>query len=278
MKRFILFIFSIIVFTAHGQTIQYLENNPEWQYSYTGSAGMDMIGGAKNYFLKGDTIIGSKTYKKIFTKGYDYSSGPSTPSQWSSYINTTPSYFFRQENNKLYCIYAGCQFEELLYNFDMNVNDTAKLFSPCDTNSFTMSVVDSVYTILTDTVYRKVLHMSNSINNNCGLGVTPNFKIIEGIGSDIDLFKFCNEEMAGWHLNCYSLNGKSVYPSVGDSCDINMGIKNYSLSENNIIISPNPANDKLTIINNNNHKSIIKLEIDNLYGQKITEQNYSKNI
>ncbi len=264
MKHTLTLLFSILVFTSHGQTIQYLDNNPVWRIYR--SVGPCIERGEYNYYLSGDTTINSTQYKKLFSKGY--MEGLGGPDPWctqyfNTFVDTAPRAFLRQENRKLYCLYAGCNNEVLLYNFDLNPNDTVKFYNSCDTTFPIIAIVQSVDSILTGTVYRKVLNLDYS---NCGMG-GPTTKIIEGIGCDKDFLLFCNSEFVGNALECYGLNGHSIYSPNNDSCvtDIALNIKEEINYYNDVSIYPNPTSDEIEI--SIPEKS--EIEISNIQGQII---------
>jgi hypothetical protein len=266
MRKIFTIIFSLVVFISQGQTIQYLDNNPVWRIER--SSGPCIAGGEYNYFLSGDTIIGSKQYSKVFSKGYMYGiNGPMEvcPSYYYTFIDTVPRYFLRQENKKLYCIQAGCSQEILLYDFDLGTNDTVKIYNYCDTTSYAIAIVDAVDSILIDTAYRKVLHLNNS---NCGMG-GPTLTIIEGIGCEHDLFKFCNDEFIGNFLTCYGLNGHSKYSPSGDTCDLEvpLGVDENIIPNSDIVIYPNPVRDKVNFSVPDKQMNIYQIELIDLFGQ-----------
>jgi hypothetical protein len=266
MRKILTLLFSLVVLILQGQTIQYLDNNPVWRIQR--SSGPCIAGGEYNYFLSGDTIIGSKQYSKVFSKGYMYGENgplPQCPEYYYTFIDTVPNYFLRQDNKKLYCLYAGCTNEILLYDFDLIQNDTVKIYNSCDTTFFTIAIVDSVDSILIDTDYRKVLHLNYS---NCGMG-GPTLTIIEGIGCEHDLFIVCNDEFMGNSLTCYGLNGYSKYSPSGDTCDLEVpiGVFENFKTNTNIRIYPNPVKDKVNLSIPDKQKYIYQIELINLFGQ-----------
>ena len=269
MRKYIVLLFIITVSTLHGQTIQYLENNPEWRIFRT--MGPCIEHGEYNYFIYGDTLIGGKIYKNVFSKGYMQGLGgpdPWCPSYYSSYIDTVPSHFLRQENKKLFSIDPGWPNEILLYNFGLNQNDSFKVFWSYDTTYFMTVHIDSIDSILIDTDYRRVFHLSDA---DCGMG-GPTTTIIEGIGTLNDLFQFCNGEFDGRFLECFGVNGASLYSPNSDSCNLDIvvtGLNNDLLSMDDLYIFPNPVHDKLTIANSNGHKIICQIELVNSYGQRL---------
>lgn len=268
MRKILTLLFSLAVLLLQGQTIQYLDNNPEWRIDRT--KGPCIEGGQYNYFLFGDTIIGSNQYKKVFSKGFMYGLGgpdPWCPSYYYTFIDSVPFAYLRQDNKKLYCLYNGCPpvSEILLYDFGLNQNDTVKFYPSCDTTWIMGAIVVSVDSILIDSIYHRVLNLDN---NNCGMG-GPTLKIIEGIGCEYDLFKFCNDEFEGNFLTCYGINGHSKYSPSGDTCDLEVPLSVKEIIRTNDIISiyPNPVDDKVTLIVSDKQKYIYQIELLNLFGQ-----------
>lgn len=277
MKYFLTLLFSIAISAIYGQTIQYLENNPEWKIYR--SMGPCLETGEYNYFLNGDTLIGNKVYKKVYSKGYMQGFGgpdPWCPSYYQTFVDTYPSYFLRQENKKLFCVYPDCPYEILLYNFDLHQNDTVKFYEWCDTVSSIPAIVESIDSIFIDNNYRKVFHLNEA---NCGMG-GPTTLIIEGIGCEHDLFKFCNGEFDGRFLECFGLNGTSIYSPDGDSCvlDIAVGYADNYTFDDNFYVYPNPTHGKLVITNAGVQLISNQIEIINSFGQRLLIQKNSSSI
>jgi len=261
-------LFILIVLSIQGQTIQYLDNNPVWRIQRF--MGPCNAGGEYNYFLSGDTIIGSMQYAKVFSKGYMYSNNgpyPQCPAYFYTFIDTVPFAYLRQDNKKLYCLYKNCApaNEILLYDFGLNQNDTVKFYPSCDTSWVEKAIVLSVDSLLIGTVYRRVLNLDY---NNCGMG-GPTLKIIEGIGCEHDLFKFCNGEFEANIMSCYGLNGHSIYSPSGDTCDLDvpLGVEERVETKVDIRMYPNPVKDYVTFSLSDGHKQICKIELLNLFGQ-----------
>ncbi len=186
---------------------------------------------------------------------------------YETYDDKNAIAYLRQENKKLFCRYKeNINVEFLLYNFDLNPKDTFKFYSDkSNTNYYVSTVIDSVDSILIDSGYRKVLYLSDGFY--CGMG-SGSHKIIEGIGSDHGLFEFCNSEFDSYHLNCFSMNGHSVYPTIDtSSCKIILGVKKMNSDQiGKILIYPNPTHDFITIEN----KHIIgQVDIYDIHGQMI---------
>lgn len=203
-------------------------------------------------FLKGDTLINSNIYKKIF-----YSQDP-------NYLDSVNSPYYgalREENKRIYFYpdssfannYNFCftnsfplpsiNYELLLYDFNANIGDTI-VYPHLDSLKMAIISVDSV---LIQSNYRKkynyYLIQSNSSSQCNPWGAGYNY--VEGIG-DItsglfSLYKYYFENAE--HLNCFE-DDEVSYSNVSDcmTVGINM-IRTDELFE----LYPNPASNKLFI-------------------------------
>ncbi|MES2513841.1 MAG: T9SS type A sorting domain-containing protein [Bacteroidota bacterium] len=107
-------LFGILQFNVCAQTyFPLVDSNAVWtifHYSQFGNS-------TKKNGAFGDTLINGFTYKKVF-ENFDYN------------FNLTNSSYkgaIRESNKKIYIMYYGHTAESLLYDFTLNVGDTAKL-------------------------------------------------------------------------------------------------------------------------------------------------------
>jgi hypothetical protein len=288
-------VFSILFCALLAQTpyIKMLkEDTTTWQHfgpeyvvkssviSTTTSPNVDM-----NAIVAIDTItLNNKLYKKLYTIG-SLGSGPAT----LDYSNKILTGFLREDTVTKKVYYKNHSAPEiLLYDFNLNVNDSILLNFPTN-NSFTGTGYYKVDSIKTKTELggqRKHFYLRKIINNHS----IPDFyfDIIEGIGSTYHFFYLYissftsyapfNSSPACYHpwvngLTCkHNDNAKefqsctfSYYnqlPSFGtfnvDSCSYyytSVGLK-YNDLEQSVKIGPSPADD------------ILQIQIESSYQQK----------
>lgn len=149
------------------------------------------------YYLDGDTLIGSKTYFKIYKSGTSYQDVP------FSYENIYCG-ALRDENNKFFLVRKNETKELLLYNFNAKTDDTIQVPSY---GMFIEKIVSSVDTLPDG---RRIIHFNpKEPRTGCG-----DQYIIEGIGGSGGLFEgpACFHFMSyDNHLVCYVQNDILLY-------------------------------------------------------------------
>lgn len=168
----------------------------------------------------GDTLYNGKIYKKIYGG-----------------LNNTgyTNYFLREDSGFVYN-----QYEEVYYNFHLQVGDTF-IFPPSAMMPYFNVIVDSITTEFIFGQTRKVIKFD-----------FLNMEWIEGVGSTTGLlygdvwYYDCNQ-----YLNCF-YDGLNTYLGEGfDSCYIyngTIGINSF-LENSEINIYPNPTKDLIKINN-----------------------------
>ena len=259
---------------GQSQINSYFNNNPCWQIQYKNEIASNCYKtDLYNYFINGDTVIGSYQYKKVYKKGTHYLQcycpvppptinpcfAPPPPTIYGAGL----SFFIRSVGKKVYVrnatnmICTSCSGDTLLYDFNLKVGDTLpKTMNNPSFSPFIVTVADS---ILTSNGWMKAF----KLNGN------PNYNFIEGMGYSAGLIEpmpimLCN---CASRLECYSQNNTSYYPASGPSCLLPTGIKEIPNSYNPIIY-PNPSEGKYFIwIPDFSTNS--KIEIYDLNGQLI---------
>jgi len=236
-KRFTIFILVFLTVNSFSQVNTYFQNNPEWKVKNESHNGSDCggYGDESNYFISGDTLINSLTYKKILKKGITFLIGISCMEyNHTPYINSTPSFFLRSFGKKMYLIEPGDTIQHLLYDFNLLVGNTIPVtYGIMGSPTITVTGIDSLYTPY---AYRKDFTLSTGDHLYEGIGGSGGLdNTLSVLG--ISQFSF---------LECYSLNDTSYYPSTGSSCDMNVGISDLTI-KNMSSSFPNPFSDKTTI-------------------------------
>lgn len=197
-----------------------------------------------------DSVINGKIYKYMKVYGSTCSTFPNTYA------------FLRQDTIlKRIIIFRNNQ-DNILYNFNKNVGDTAKLFCLVSgVLTYTCGHKDSV--LLSDGFYHKRFNFNGNIPGD----------IIEGVGSTRGLiWPYCITFDSNMSLQCLAqiTPSQTIYSSggIGTNCPMITGINN-SLSDYKIFISifPNPTSDNLNIKTTTTVPNSI--EIKNVLGQTI---------
>jgi hypothetical protein len=232
MKIRITLLAFIISFTVNAQIVNYLENSPKWrQEMWFGGNGSCLEINNYMYYINGDTTIGNYNYKKVFDRhriNYSWMASPPSYMCEGSTFYDRFSILIRQENNN-----QG--WEDLLYDFDLNVGDTLPLTYNNRNDGIIVTSIDS---ILVGGSFRKIFNLSEG---NCGSGL-----LIEGVGFNSGLLEtFPNAEFPA-ELLCFTLNDTAYYPYYGYKCDLSLGLTSQK-SRLSIKTFPNPIIDQLAI-------------------------------
>lgn len=238
---------------AFSQINSYFQNNPEWEINFA-SYGMDCVGYQDhyNYYITGDTLINTHIFKKVFKKGiYSQIDASCTPYNHTYYEDTLSSFFLRSTGKKIYVLMPDETDDTLLYDFDLDINDTLPLTYNNEDPSLTVTAIDST---LTPNGFLKSFELSNG------------FYLYEGIGSSGGLVEgIFPYFLSGIHqLLCYSLNDTAYVLSSGGSCTVSLSIQEF----NNEFIStvyPNPFSEN-TVIRLNEELSNATLVVIDLTG------------
>lgn len=212
------------------------------------------------FFLKGDTIINSTSYKKVY-----YSPDGNNVNQETFFAG------IREINKKVYAIIDSAtqhqvelnglicypedesfnfSEEHLLYDFDSNIGDT--IFNLNSDSIFT--IINNIDSVLINGVYRKQFNYFIEYSTEYYPACYPQTNnYVEGIG-DINngLFSHWLHYFEAHHfLGCYQ-DDSTIYVNQNNtsSCE-SVGISN-NINHSNILISPNPFSEQIEILYYNN--------------------------
>ncbi len=244
--------FALIANCKAQQYVPFPDSNAYWSEFYSNYGYPNY---KYTYFIKGDTILDSISYHKIY-------SDDSTST--ISYIGG-----LREYNKRIYLFYSYCTHNILLYNFNLTVGDSMRLscIQPtCDTATNQYAKVTSIDSVLlTDMRYRKRLNFSNGFSS-----------WIEGIGSMSGLlypYYYCSTCMCGYESVCFKQNDTILYVNPDDNTvpcfDYITSINELNNKTDLITIFPNPATEQIQV--NCEQPKVISIEIYNMLGEK----NYS---
>jgi hypothetical protein len=208
----------------------------------------------KRFFFKGDTIINSKSYSKIYAYTMSPTWGPPPPYCPPFEIDTLYSlqYFFIREDTLLQKVYRCCNGinneEELLFDFCLQQGDTLGSYL----------TIDTIVNIVTaDNKTRKKFYITDYPYDGA--------YYIEGLGGNRGPFIFPEPNFEGQYFtmcvksNDFTIYGVECYDFISSTDDIR--------NETNVKIYPNPTDDliKLNFSKDNNKR----IEIYNCFGQQL---------
>jgi len=227
----------ILLFNTGFSQIGYFENNPVWRIqSRCASGGPScVITSNYNYFLKGDTVMNSHIYKRLFKVGFGYytwySPSPVDPGCIGSFVigdTVTPFAFIRDTLSKIY-LYGSP--EKCIYDFNLNVGDTL----PMACYGYNEHVVQSIDTVIIANSIRRRFHLTG------GLATI----LIEGMGHEYGFLELMPPILECSNiLQCYSVSDTSYFPGLNISCQSFNGIESI---ENHFDIYPQPASDYVVV-------------------------------
>ncbi len=222
-----------------------------------------------HYYSSGDTLINSLIHKKIYksfvaltSTGAASPCNPTPPLQLSGYIGA-----LRDDSvaNKTFFVFPNNNNDTLLYDYNLNANDTVKGFI----GTYCTTVVTTVDSVLIKGQYRK--------RWNCNACGNLNQYIIEGIGTSYGLTeRFVNNPSNPFgRLICSKDNTNILYASAYNSifgCEPIYNGEFELNTEYKFKVIPNP----FSLTANLESSKILKnatLVIYNLYGQTVKQIN-----
>jgi len=265
MKKLFIFIIALNLFinsAIHAQSYHPVPvNNANWNEVFIAEQ-PHIITPYKNV-AHNDTIIQNKKYGKFYLLNTADTCIHNPPSgkYYAAVRNDTSS-------KKVYVIFKDSLKASLLYDFSKNVGDTIHYYY--HKSCWTTLVVTKIDYVQNQGINRKLFSIS-------GWGED---KWIEGIGCTEGFFYpkyalptcFCH-----WILGCVYNNDTLLYqnPEFTGECSLT-GINEDINSENNLIIKPNPAQNKISISVKNGNVKIENIQIYSLFGKVlIQKENFS---
>lgn len=257
MKTLTTLIFLVIAISLSAQVTNYFENNPQWRQRSDCNTGDCIETEDYVYYLNGDSVIDSFTYKKVYKYGllsHVWYNDPPIP-DWCSGSTTFNQFYslVRQEEDRIYTRMWG-EPDALLYDFDLNIGDTL----PLTWNQWQEDiVVMSIDSLLVGNSYRKVFNLSQQSSPQLIEGIGHTFGFLEPFPPIFD---------CGHYLNCFALNDTTYYPDLNHPCDLTVSVK-PKLSQETFKYYPNPVITEL-IIEKDFSKSVEQVFSYNTIGQK----------
>jgi len=223
-----------------------LDSSSTWRYNSFSVGGAEIWYNFSKLYCEGDTMIANKLYNKVYDFVYSYSYNYSTFIYGNyNYIDHRYRGGLRSSDSQCYYIHADETYEQLLYDFSLEVGDTLP-------NNF---LIEPYYCIVTsienisigDHILRQFnLYSSADPNNFFG----P-YYVIEGIGnSSGPLSKLIQYAEHSTKLVCYAEQGIPLayfnyyYP---EECNITLSDNLLDETSSNSGVIPNPLTLASTI-------------------------------
>lgn len=222
------------------------------------------------YIVTGDTIINSELYHKLSYSGHNRNPVDESWTYWD--LGYYGCYRNDAAHKKVYFIARDSINEVLLYDFNLNLNDTLPETFVYHRAEYTIITVDQIDSIRINNRYLKRYHLDNA-----GFG---NQYLIEGIGSTLGLFSpitpFFEQH---FDLMCFKNEAEElIFPGeYYGNCDLIDDISDNSFSTNYFNIFPNPYSTTLTVeLPSNTSIRNTTLTVYNLTGQQILKYTVSE--
>lgn len=256
-KILLLFLFSLSTWVGFAQTLYhpFPDSNAVWNVTWTDN-GCFLSGipdGNYSYFLNNDTLINTINYNKLYRSGLCGFCCYPPVLPVNGYIGAIRDDSLQK---KVYFVFSGNSFEQVLYDFSLSVNDTINgwLASICND-----AVVSSIDSVLLNGQYYKRFNFTGTYCNGA---------MIEGIGSTLGLVEPFKTFEGGGTLNCFKLNQTVIYPDSFTICNILTAINEFSTIENKIKISVQSNKIVIEFLNSDLNISDFTFKLFDLLGRK----------
>lgn len=265
MKKKLLVLLLLFSMTVYGQNYYPLpDSNAVWNIDHQidcNASPAKTYGTIYSVVIKGDTVVGGNTYKKLVTPylllGYDFFCNPNpTPQR-----NVLRGLIRQDKAAKKVYIWTGTN-EQLLYDFNLKTGDTLKGYLGVIGNN----VVQHVDSVTVDGAYRK----------RWKVGQGNNYFIVEGVGSDGLVEKIHPITSYYFRTFCLKVNGKNIYNAAGAAdCELVTGIFESKKGTDQLSIFPNPSNGSFTLNSTEQLKEII---VSDLMGKVVLKQQLNNSL
>ncbi len=248
MRYAIILLTLFISFQTQAQKIHFTDSTNIWYYVSSYKKAKPNTGYQVNYYnynYKGDTVINSKSYRKLF----------------AGETNLRGLVRFDSSDNKVYVI-VDSNIERILYDYNLKLGDTVSSITEinCPVNStrqYIKHYVSKVDSVLLNNVYHKRRTFTIVDYNQYSFCFAKEYDVIEGVGCTYDLFfplsgavmpTVAYVSTLKRSLICLKNNGN--FPTAtGITFICNDTTLNIVTTKNNksIKIYPQPAHSSLTI-------------------------------
>ena len=249
MKNIRLYTLLALLLMACGmkaqETTNILKDNSEWNILWQSTGVQTPESVTESLMVSGDTVVDGELYKKVLRK----------LSSETQYWHGSMEYDLygiikEEESGKVFYKPKEQEVEYLLYDFGMNVNDTAVMYWCQNPNCEVHVRIDSIATQHIAGAERRVFYVSSKDSFSDWRWLNT---WVEGIGATEGLLYSCHVVSAGGitlhELLCYHVDGELVWQNpIYNTCLID----NYDGIQDNTVgfsvqVYPNPAKDKVVI-------------------------------
>ena len=292
MKKLLL-LFTMVASMAKSQ-ISWCPPGATWHYGVNEASflGYTKYNGVVEYKYTGDTVINSQLCKKIYGI---YKGLYNTISNINTTIPGFGTSYTRLNNNVLYRYNFSSSSFDTVVDFNAKIGDKWRRFDACDATNKTITVTDTGRVTINNRLLKKIEvsavisytpFQSTTVTTYTMVG-----KFIELVLNDLyytgtGMFPaFCDykDMLDLTHptttFRCYSDNTFSLYKSGTSACDDITNLPNIKNDNHLIVISPNPANEFLTIrfSQNTNSNNSIELKLIDVYGREVKQISIQQN-
>jgi hypothetical protein len=269
MKNIMLYTLLALLLMAGGATMQaqewmsLLKDNSEWNilWQSTGVPTPELI--TESLVISGDTLIDGELYKKVLRK----------LSSETQYWHGSMEYDLygiikEEESGKVFYKPKEQEVEYLLYDFGMNVNDTAVMYWCQNPNCEVHVRIDSIATQHIAGAERRVFYVSSKDMYGDEWHWLNTW--VEGIGAMEGLLYSCHVVNAGGitlhELLCYHEDGELVWQNpTYNTCLIDpLGIQD-NIEASGLRVYPNPARDRVVV----EGMEAVEVMVYNISGQMV---------
>ena len=269
MKTTRIYAMLALLLMAGGATMQaqewmsLLKDNSEWNilWQSTGVPTPELI--TESLVISGDTLIDGELYKKVLRK----------LSSETQYWHGSMEYDLygiikEEESGKVFYKPKEQEVEYLLYDFGMNVNDTAVMYWCQNPNCEVHVRIDSIATQHIAGAERRVFYVSSKDMYGDEWHWLNTW--VEGIGAMEGLLYSCHVVNAGGitlhELLCYHEDGELVWQNpTYNTCLIDpLGIQD-NIEASGLRVYPNPARDRVVV----EGMEAVEVMVYNISGQMV---------
>ena len=251
MKNIMLYTLLALLLMAGGATMQaqewmsLLKDNSEWNILWQSTGVPTPESVTESLMVSGDTVVDGVLYKKVLRKL------SSETHYWHGNLEYDLYGIIKEEESgKVFYKPKEQEIEYLLYDFGMNVNDTAVMFWCQNPNCEVHVRIDSIATQHIAGAERRVFYVSSKDMFGDEWHWLNTW--VEGIGAMEGLLYSCHIVNAGGitlhELLCYHEDGELVWQnSTYNTCLIDPLSIQDNTEASGLQVYPNPAKDRVVI-------------------------------
>ena len=251
MKSIRIYALLALLLMAGGATMQaqewmsLLKDNSEWNILWQSTGVPTPESVTESLMVSGDTLVDGVLYKKVLRKL------SSETQYWHGSLEYDLYGIIKEEESgKVFYKPIEQEIEYLLYDFGMNVNDTAVMYW-CQNSNWEVHVrIDSIATQHIAGAERRVFYVSSKDMFGDEWHWLNTW--VEGIGAMEGLLYSCHVVNAGGitlhELLCYHEDGELVWQNPNyNTCLIDPESIQDNTEESGLQVYPNPARDRVVI-------------------------------